>query len=109
MHHSFLADPHRAGPLAWHENAVGHRHIRRGVSVEDELRRHRPAGHSREPRARPRDRNSVNASVTVAEIVVPDRAAVLRTRAARDAGSLTVNTTLVSGTGRRSVDTARST
>src|SRR5207248_29459 len=100
IHHSFRPGPHRAGRGLRHENAVGHRQIRAGVTVEDELaahhRRVHPCGGRRLP-----DRNSVNACATVAEMVIPDRVALARTEAASDAGSLTVNTTLACGTSRR--------
>jgi hypothetical protein len=109
MDHSFLADPPGAGGLLRHENAVCHRQIRGGVTVEDELVTHGRCIHPRGSRRRPDERNSVNAWATVAEIVTPDRAARRRTRAAREAGSFTVNTTLSSGTGRRPVAEAWST
>src|SRR5688572_3743850 len=103
MHSSVLAGPSGAGLPLWHENGVCHRHIRGGVTVEDELRLHHPRVHPCGPRPRPGERNSVNACVTRAEIVTPDAWACARIRAATEAGSLTVNTTLPSGTSRRPV------
>jgi hypothetical protein len=93
MRHSFQAAPHRAGRRMRHEDAVGHRQIRRSVTVEDELAAyHRPV-HPRGLRPRCDDRYSVSASATKLEIVTPERAARRRTRAASTAGSFTVNTT----------------
>jgi hypothetical protein len=109
MHHSFLAVPPGAGRLPRDENGVCHRQIRGGMTVEGELLVHDPRVHPRGRRPLVRDRNSVNASATVAEIVIPERAACLRTRTTSGAGSFTVNTTLCSGTARRPVDDAWST
>ena len=71
------------------------------MTAEDELRLDRPVAHLRGWFLRPRAKNSVSARVTTAEIVVPLSRACARTRAASAAGSLTVNTTLSSGTSAR--------
>src|SRR6266536_4253757 len=93
---SFLAGPH-PGPPLWHENGVGHRHIRGRVAIEDELGLDHPLVHRRGRFLRPA-KNSLNACPTTAEIVVPVSRARSRTRATNGAGSLTVNTTIDSGT-----------
>src|SRR3989440_2073996 len=98
MHHSFRADPPGAGRLPGHENAVGHRQIRGGVTVEDELAAHDRRTHPRGPRRPSGARYSVSACATRAEIVTPERAARLRTRVTSAGGSFTVNTTLACGT-----------
>jgi hypothetical protein len=94
---SFLTDPD-PGLALRHEDGVGHRQIRRGVAVEDVLALDRTHAHLRGRSLRPLDKNSVNACATTAEIVDPLSRACARTRSASAAGSLTVNTTLVSGT-----------
>ena len=71
------------------------------MAAEDELRLDRPVAHLRGLFLRPRAGTSVKARVTTAEIVVPLSRACARTRPASAAGSLTVNTTLVSGTSAR--------
>lgn len=93
---SFLSGPRDTGAPLWHEDGVDHRQIRGRVAVEDKLGLERPVVHRREPRE-PRAKNSVNARVTRAEIVLPDSRARSRTRTANTAGSLTVNTTVASG------------
>src|SRR5438094_2772876 len=98
MHHSFRADPPGAGRLPGHENAVCHRQIRRGVTVENELAAHDRHAHPRGSRLPSGARYSASACATRAEIVAPERAARLRTRFTRVGGSFTVNTTLACGT-----------
>ena len=78
------------------------------MTAEDELRLDRPVVHLRGLFLRPRAKNSVSARVTTAEIVVPLSRACARTRPASAAGSLTVNTTLASGTCVRPYALARS-
>src|SRR6266550_6919268 len=97
MQRSFLAGPFDTGQPWWHQNGVGHRQIRGRVAVEDELGLDRPVVHRRGRFPWPRARNSVNACATRAEIVLPDSLARWRTLAANTAGSLTVNTVVVSG------------
>src|SRR5664279_4517499 len=97
---SFLTGP-GTGPPLWHQNGVGHRQIRGRVTVEDELGLDHRHAHRRGRRGRGRRRNSSSAAATTAEIVSPASRACSRTRPASDAGSLTVNTTLGSGTGTR--------
>src|SRR6266542_5272616 len=104
---SFLASPH-PGPPLWHENGVGHRHIRGRVAVEDELGLDHPVVHRRGRFLWPRAKNSVNACATRAEIVLPDSLARSRTRTTNTAGSLTVNTVVSSGTAARPPSAARS-
>ena len=67
---SFLAGPHDAGLPLRYENGVGHRQIRGRVTAEDVLALDRPVAHLRGGSLRPRDKNSVSARVTTAEIVV---------------------------------------
>jgi hypothetical protein len=105
---SFLSGRFDAGPPLGHEDGVGHRHIRGHVAVEHELRFDRPLVHRRRGLPRPRAKNSVNASATRAEIVLPDSLARTRTAAARTVGNLTVNTVVVSGTDARPPTAARS-
>jgi hypothetical protein len=94
---SFLTGPD-TGPSLWHENGVGHRQIRCRVAVEDELGLDHPVVHRRGRFLWLRAKNSLNACATRAEIVVPVPRALSRTRATNGAGSLTVNTTIDSGT-----------
>jgi hypothetical protein len=79
------------------------------VTVEDELGLNHPIIHPRKPFRCPRAKNSVNAFVTRAEIVLPDSLARSRTRATSMVGSLTVNTVVSSGTTTDPCSTARST
>ena len=71
------------------------------MAAEDELRLDRPVAHLRGWFLRPRVRNSSSACATTAEIVRPDSRACSRTAPASRAGTLTVNTTVASGTGTR--------
>src|SRR5260370_16725031 len=96
---SFLAGPHDAGPPLRHQYGVGHRQFRGRVTAEDRLRLDRPAAHLRGLFLRPLARNSSSACATTAEIVRPDSRACSRTAPASRAGTLTVNTTVASGTG----------
>src|SRR5215211_7725965 len=84
------------------QQLVGLRQQRRGEAVEDRLALDldpTPGSHRPDPdRGCRRSRNSVSAWVTSALIVWPRAWAALRTRRASAAGSLTVNTTLASGT-----------
>ena len=105
----FLAGPRDADPPLGHKNGVGHRQVRGRVAVEHELGLDQPVVHRRRRCPRPRWRNSDSAPATTAEIVTPASRACRRTRAASEAGSLTVNTTLVSGTSTRPLLAAWST
>src|SRR4029077_9659125 len=98
---SFLARPRDAGPPLRHQYGVGHRQFGGRVTAEDELRLDRPVAHLRGLFLRPRARNSSSACATTAEIVRPDSRACSRTAPASRAGTLTVNTTVASGTGTR--------
>src|SRR5438094_10402501 len=98
MHHSFRADPPGAGRLPGHENAVCHRQIRRGVTVENELAAHDRHAHPRGPRLPSGARYSVSACATTAEIGTPERPARLRSRLTSAGGSCTVTTTVACGT-----------
>jgi hypothetical protein len=71
------------------------------MAVKDGLRPDRPGAHLRGWFLRPRVRNSSSACATTAEIVRPELRACSRTAAATRAGTLTVNTTVASGTGTR--------
>ena len=71
------------------------------MAVKDELRLDRPVVHLRGWFLRPRDKNSSSAWATTAEIVRPETRACSRTAATSRAGTLTVNTTVASGTGTR--------
>src|SRR2546425_437029 len=106
---SFLTGPLDTGPPLWHQDGVGHRHIRGRVAIEDELGLDHPPVHPRGRSLRPRARNSVNACATRAEIVLPDALARSRTRATNTAGNLTVNTVVSSGATTRPATAARST
>jgi hypothetical protein len=106
---SFLTGPPSAGPSLWHENGVGHRHIRGRMTVEDELGLDHPITHWRGRFPRLCAKNSVNACATTAEIVLPDTLARARTRATNSTGSLTVNTSLAAGTSTDPPAAARST
>src|SRR5260370_25295799 len=97
----FLAGPTDAGLPLRPQYGVGHRQFRGRVTAEDGLRLDRPVAHLRGWFLRPLARNSSSAWATTAEIVRPDSRACSRTAAASRAGTLTVNTTLASGTGTR--------
>src|SRR5215207_1843781 len=97
----FLAGPRDTGPPLGDEDDVGDRQVRGRVAVEDELGLDQPVVHRPGRFRRPRSRNSDSALATTAEIVTPASWACWRTRLASDAGSLTVNTTLASGTATR--------
>jgi hypothetical protein len=71
------------------------------MAVKDELGPDRPVAHLREWFLRPLDKNSSSACATTAEIVRPETRACSRTAAASRAGTLTVNTTVASGTRTR--------
>src|SRR4030095_5000867 len=97
---SFLTGPD-AGLALRPEDGVGHRQVRRGVAVEDVLTLDRPLAPLPGRSLRPLGKNSINAWATTAEIVDPRSRAYARTRSASAAGSLTLNTTLASGTATR--------
>ena len=71
------------------------------MAVKDTLGPDQPTAHLRGWFLRPRARNSSSAWATTAEIVRPETRACSRTAAASRAGTLTVNTTVASGTGTR--------
>jgi hypothetical protein len=105
---SFLTGPRHAGPPLGHKNAVGHRHIRGRMTVENELDLDLSILHRRGRFLLPRNKNSVNACTTKAEIVLPETLACSRTRSANAAGNRTVNTVVASGTATRPPAAARS-
>src|SRR5437660_8340979 len=106
---SFRAGPPGAGLALGDEDGVGHRQVRGGVAVEHEPCLDPPGVHPPEPAGRSRDTNSANTDATSAEIPTWSARACSRIRAAREAGSFTVNTTPVSGTTRRPAAAACST
>jgi hypothetical protein len=91
------------------QDAVGHRQLRRPVTVEEELALDGPLAHLPGRSLLPLDKNSSSAWATTEEIVRLDSAAWARTRATSSTGSLTVNTTLGCGTSIGPPSAARST